>query len=266
MYSVSAQVNDVEVLRVPLTPGFDADVDAISRALDAPGSEHIKIVYLCTPGNPTGKLIAPAAFKALLEHPTWNGIVVADEAYVDFSPVGSSLAPWVTAFPNLVVLQTLSKAFGLAGIRLGATFVAPEVAAILNSLKAPYSVSSPTSRLASAALGEEGLKVMNDKVGRINMQRDRLVRELPKIEGVGRFLGGFGANFLLLEILDKDGKASNEAALKVYTGLAEARGVVVRFRGKEVGCNGCLRMTVGTAEENDVLLQRLQEVIKETRA
>ena len=265
MYSVSAQVNDLEVVKVDLTPGFAADVDAIGNVLSSPRGKEIKLVYLCSPGNPTGALINPKAVNQLLNHPTWNGVIVVDEAYVDFSPEGNSLAPWVTSFPNLVVMQTLSKAFGLAAIRLGATFTSVEIAAVLNSLKAPYSISTPTSALGSAALGEEGLKVKEEKVASIIAERERMIVELPKIPGVGRFLGGFDANFLLVEMLDAEGRPSNEVALKVYEQLAETRGVVVRFRGKETGCNGCLRMTVGTEVENGVLLQRLREVLKEAR-
>ncbi|KAI5821247.1 pyridoxal phosphate-dependent transferase [Pyronema omphalodes] len=266
MYSVSAQVNDVEVVKVNLKPDFSADVDAISAVLSAPGSEEIKLVYLCSPGNPTGKLIDPEAVATLLNHPTWNGVIVVDEAYIDFAPEGSSVAPWVTAFPNLVVMQTLSKAFGLAAIRLGASFTSPEIATVLNSLKAPYSISSPTSALASAALSNEGLEVQRKKVAAIIAERDRLVAELPKIEGVGKFLGGFASNFLLVEMLNKDGAPCNTVAVKAYESLAETRGVVVRFRGKEHGCTGCLRITVGTPEENSALLERLAEVLKEARA
>lgn len=265
MYSVSAQVNDVGVVKHPLTSTFDADLAGLNKILSSPAAKDIKLLYLCSPGNPTGKLVAPETVAALLAHPTWNGVVVVDEAYVDFSPRGSSLAPWVTAFPNLVVMQTLSKAFGLAAIRLGVSFTSPEIATILNSLKAPYSISSPTSALAAAALGKEGLKVQREKADKVIAQRSRLLQELPKIEGVGRFLGGFDANFVLVEMLDKGGNASNDVALRVYTRMASERNVVVRFRGGETWCFGCLRMTVGTAEENTVLLQRLAEVLKEAR-
>ncbi|TGZ84174.1 histidinol-phosphate aminotransferase [Ascodesmis nigricans] len=267
MYAVSACVNDIDIVKVPLKvtePGFPVDVDAIERVLSE--TEGIKLVYLCSPGNPTGSLVDPEAVKRLLAHPTWNGVVVVDEAYVDFAPQGSSLAPWVTEYPNLVVMQTLSKAFGLAGIRLGAAFTSVEIAKLLNSLKAPYSVSSPTSELAMVALTEEsGLKVQRQNVEGILRQRDRLVQELPKIEGIGRFLGGFESNFLLCEMLDRSGKPSNVVAEKVYAQLAETRGVVVRFRGKELGCEGCLRITIGTGEENDRLLERLAEVLKQVR-
>jgi histidinol-phosphate aminotransferase len=118
MYSVSAQTNDVEVVKEPLdlsSGRFGLRPDAINQRLSA--DPHIKLVYICSPGNPTAGLVGPDEVKQVLAHPTWNGVVVVDEAYVDFAPEGSSLAPLVVEYPNLVVMQTLSKAFGLAGIR-----------------------------------------------------------------------------------------------------------------------------------------------------
>ncbi|OCK84091.1 histidinol-phosphate aminotransferase [Lepidopterella palustris CBS 459.81] len=264
MYSVSAQVNDISLVKIPLlTPGFSLDVSSITTALAA--DPHIKLIYLCSPGNPTGSLLSKSEIKPILEHPTWNGVVVLDEAYIDFAPEGASLAEWVIEWPNLVVMQTLSKAFGLAGIRLGAAFTSPQIARLLNSLKAPYNISNPTSQLARAALTPQHLGVMREKREKIIVQRDRLQRELPRIPGIGKFLGGSDSNFLLVEILDapleKGGKPSNETALAVYEGLAEEKGVVVRFRGKEVGCLGCLRITVGTEKEVDRFLVEIKAVL-----
>lgn len=267
MYAVSAQVNDLEVVKVPLdtTQNFKLRPDVINDALSSDPS--IKIVYICSPGNPTANLIAKSDIQHVLENLTWNGVVIVDEAYIDFSPEGSSLAEWVTEWPNLVVMQTLSKAFGLAGIRLGAAFTSPEIASLLNNLKAPYNVSSPTSTLACAALQPQNLVAMKRNRERIVKQRDRMTRELPKLPGVGNFLGGAESNFLLLEILDKPkgkgGKPSNETALAVYEKLAETKEIVVRFRGREVGCLGCLRITVGTEQEVDKLLQDMRVVLQD---
>ena len=256
MYAVSAQVNDIEIVKVPLNTAddFSLQPDLINQKLSSDPS--IKMIYICSPGNPTGNLIRKSDLQQVLEHSTWNGVVVLDEAYIDFAPEGSSLAEWVTEWPNLVVMQTLSKAFGLAGIRLGVAFSSPDIAGLLNNLKAPYNVSSPTSALASMALQPKNLAVMKNNRYKILEQRDRMVQELPKIPGIGRFLGGSDSNFLLVEILDRaqDGKPSNQVALSLYERLAESRGVVVRFRGKEYGCEGCLRITVGTAEEVDRFL------------
>jgi histidinol-phosphate aminotransferase len=251
-----------KILTCPPTYGMYAD--KINETLAA--DDHIKLVYICSPGNPTANLIRKDDIKKVLEHPTWNGVVVVDEAYIDFAPEGSSLAEWVTEWPNLVVMQTLSKAFGLAGIRLGAAFTSPEIAILLNNMKAPYNISSPTSVIAQAALSPKNIAIMHEKRERIIAQRDRLLRELPKIPGVGRFLGGQASNFLLVEILDKPasdgGKPDNITALATYEALAEKRGVVVRFRGKEYGCEGALRVTVGTEEEVTRFLNELRVVLQ----
>lgn len=267
MYAVSAQVNDLEVIKVPLdaSKAFKLRPEAINATLSSESS--IKIVYVCSPGNPTANTVSKSDLQQILEHPTWNGVVVLDEAYIDFAPEGSSLAEWVNEWPNLVVMQTLSKAFGLAGIRLGAAFTSPPIARLLNNFKAPYNISSPTSALACAALQPRNLVVMNKNREKILTQRDRMLEELPQIPGVGSFLGGSESNFLLLEILDKPrnegGRPSNETAMAVYERLADTKGVVMRFRGKEFGCLGCLRITVGTAEEVDKLLEKMQSVLTE---
>ena len=267
MYGVSAQVNDVGLVKVPLLPApeFGIDVEAIISTLSGPESENIKLVYVCSPGNPTGSLIKKSDIQEILEHPTWNGVVVLDEAYIDFAPKDSSLAEWVAEWPNLVVMQTLSKAFGLAGIRLGAAFTSEPIAALLNSLKAPYNISNPTSEIAAQALQQEGLAVMRSNVKKIVDQRKRILTELPKITGIGRFRGGVASNFLLVELLGVDGRPDNVTALNVYEKLAESRGVVVRFRGKEHGCLGCLRMTIGTEEEVTRFLREIEDVLQEVR-
>ncbi|KAL9623481.1 MAG: hypothetical protein Q9160_002161 [Pyrenula sp. 1 TL-2023] len=267
MYKVSATVNDVAIVSVPLDPANDFSLrpDAVNETLNQ--DSKIKIVYLCSPGNPTGKLLQKNDIAKILEHPTYNGLVVIDEAYIDFSPEGSSLAEWVLEFPNLVVMQTLSKAFGLAGIRLGVAFTSTEIARLLNSLKAPYNISTPTSTLASAALSVGSSDVMRSNRTRILTMRERLISSLPKIPGIGRFLGGFDANFLLVEILDKPlgegGKPDNAVALAVYERLAQHKAVVVRFRGKEHGCTGCLRITVGTEKEVEVFLRDIEDTLRQ---
>lgn len=263
MYGVSAQVNDVSLVKIALTaaPEFTLDIPSINHALET--DKNIKLVYICSPGNPTASLIPKTQIEALLSHPTFNGIIVLDEAYIDFAPADTSLAEWVNDWPNLVVMQTLSKAFGLAGIRLGAAFCSVEVAELLNCLKAPYNISNPTSQLAIQGVSKAGLEVMESNRSKIITQRDRLLVELPKVKGVGRFRGGESSNFLLAEIVNEHGKPDNVVAVKVYERLAEKRGVVVRFRGKEFGCEGCLRITVGTEEEVTRFLSEIERVIAE---
>ncbi|KAM0524436.1 hypothetical protein ACHAPE_000530 [Trichoderma viride] len=266
MYGVSAQVNDVAIVKVPLLPAptFGLDVPAISAALSADPS--VKIAYLCSPGNPTGSLLDKADVLALLNHPTWNGVIVLDEAYIDFAPDNASLAELVTEYPNLVVMQTLSKAFGMAGIRLGVAFAPAPIAALLNSLKAPYNISSPTSALAHSAVSAQGLSVMESNRAKIIAQRDRIIKEIASIPGVGRLRGGTESNFLLFEMLNAQGQPDNAVALAAYEKLAETKGVVVRFRGKEHGCLGCLRITVGTEEEVTRFLEALKKTLEEVRA
>ncbi|KAL1303400.1 hypothetical protein AAFC00_006792 [Neodothiora populina] len=267
MYSVSAQVNDVAVVKAPLDVNNDFALQPhlVNEMLSA--DPTIKMVYICSPGNPTANLVSKKDVQTVLEHPTWNGIVVLDEAYIDFAPEGSSLAEWVNDWPNLVVMQTLSKAFGLAGIRLGAAFTSPPIARLLNSLKAPYNISNPTSQIAIAALQPQNLAVMRSNREKIIAQRERMLSSMPQITGVGRFRGGRESNFLLVEMLDTaSGKPSNEIALAVYEQLAENKGVVVRFRGKEPGCLGCLRITVGTEDEVSRFLAELEVVLREVNA
>ncbi|TQN69563.1 Histidinol-phosphate aminotransferase [Colletotrichum shisoi] len=266
MYSVSAQINDISIVKVPLkpAPGFGMDTDTILDTLSREG-DTIKLVYLCTPGNPTGSALAKEDVRRVLEHPTWNGVVILDEAYIDFAPEGSSQAEWVLEWPNLVVMQTLSKAFGMAGIRLGAAFTSPPIARLLNAIKAPYNISTPTSALAQYAVSDKGLAVMRANRARILAQRDRIIAELPKVPGVGRLRGGTESNFLLYEMLDAAGRPDNVTALAVYERLAENKGVVVRFRGKEHGCLGCLRITVGTEDEVTRFLASIEKVLGEVR-
>ncbi|VVT50235.1 uncharacterized protein SAPINGB_P002668 [Magnusiomyces paraingens] len=260
MYAVSAQVNDVEVVKINMhfdKGNFQINTDAVATALAQDPS--IKLVYITSPGNPTATLIEPARIERLLNHPTWNGIVIVDEAYIDFAPAGSSFAPLVTKYPNLAVLQTLSKSFGLAGVRLGCTFADAPVAQILNNLKAPYNISTPTSQLAERALSPEGIAVMHKNVKLIIEERTRVTEELKKLPRIGEFLSAPDANFVLVEFLDKQGKPSSEVALKIYTYLAENKQIVVRFRGKEPGCEGALRISIGTNEENTVLLEEIKK-------
>jgi len=266
MYAVSAQVNDIKVIKCPLrTEDFSLDAEKVCDILSSEEGKWIKVVYVCSPGNPTGVLIKKTAVEKVLTHPTWNGVLVVDEAYIDFADDGASLADWVPEWENLIVMQTLSKAFGLAGIRIGTAISSPEIARLLNSFKAPYNVSSPSSAIALSALGREGLGVMRHNRRRILEQRQRLLDEMTKVPGVGRLRGGLDSNFLLVEMLDKPeregGRASSKRAMEVYEALAEGNGVVVRFRGKEVGCEGCLRITVGTGEEVDRFLKALKAVM-----
>ncbi|KAJ3299797.1 histidinol-phosphate transaminase [Borealophlyctis nickersoniae] len=267
MYSVCAQVNGVEVMKVPLDieeGRFQLRTDEIFKAIDT--DPLIKIIFICSPGNPTGTLINHEDIKKVLNYEGYKGVVAVDEAYVDFCEghgnTAASVARWVVEYPNLLVMQTLSKSFGLAGIRLGITISSCELAQIFNNTKAPYNISTTTSIIGRAALSQEGLAKMREHVSLVLAERSRLIESLKKMRGVGKILGGNNANFVMAEILDDAGKPCNEKAYAVYKQLAESEGVVVRFRGMEYGCTGCLRITVGTEEENRVLLAKMEKLLR----
>lgn len=258
MYSVCAEINDVGVVAVPLDlETFELRTKELIAALNA--DKSIKLLFLCSPGNPTGKLLKSEDVLTVLR--SWNGVVVADEAYIDFTANVPSLAPLVTENDRLVVLQTLSKSFGLAGVRLGLAFAHKDLASVFNAMKAPYNVSALASSLGLRALQPKSIELMKKYVASINSEKERLSTELLKIPRVNRNRGGMDANFLLMEIVDEAGKPSNESALHTYNTLATARKVVVRFRGNEPGCTGCLRISIGTQAENDQLIKEISSLL-----
>lgn len=270
MYSHSAKVNDLKVVEVPLdaAKSFSTRSQVINALLFQDAS--VKLVLLCSPGNPTGNIISKSDIQHILEHPTWNGVVVVDEAYIDFAPSSSSVSGWVTEWPNLLVMQILSKAFGLAGARLGFTFASVEIAQLLNNLKAPYNISSPTILLAGEVMEPHNVAIMEAHRYQLGIQRDRLLAELPRIPGVGNFLGGIDANFLLIEVLSKPavdgGVPDNRIALAIYHALASKSRVILRYRGNAPGCLGSLRITVRTEDEVDTFLTQFRMALSEIYA
>ncbi|GFZ46133.1 Histidinol-phosphate aminotransferase [Saitozyma sp. JCM 24511] len=262
MYKVTANVNDVGVLEVPLvTEGgaFQLDEEAMDAAFIA--NPDLKMLFICSPGNPTGTLIPIPAIRRVLENENFKGVVVVDEAYIDFAPEGTSAASLVNEYGNVCVTQTLSKSFGLAAIRLGYLLAPPPLVQILTNTKAPYNVSLPTASLAASALSTQGLISMSASVSTLNSNRKELVSSLLALPGIGAVLGGNHANFVVAQVVDSEGKPSNEIAARVYKTMAESKGVVVRYRGNEKGCAGCLRITVGTAEECDEAVKQLGELL-----
>ncbi|KAJ9460304.1 Histidinol-phosphate aminotransferase [Diplonema papillatum] len=242
MYNVSAATNNVGVVNVPLLKeSFALDEQEVLRAVKA--DPAIKIVFICSPNNPTGNVIDRRSIVSLLEQ--FNGIVVVDEAYVDFSGEGSWCSR-VGDFPNLVVMQTFSKSFGLAAIRLGAAYGTPDVISIFNKVKAPYNISALTASVALGAL-ENNAADMRKKVQILLGERRRILNELPKLRVVEKVYRS-DANYLLVKVAD---------AGSVYNYLAE-NNVVVRNRSSQPGCHNCLRVTVGTKAENDTLLRLLR--------
>ena len=241
MYEVAANLNDVRVERLSLTPDFQLPANA-PELLSA---SQAKLVFLCSPNNPTGNLLALEAVETILR--TFKGIVVVDEAYADFADAPS----WTTRlaeFPRLVVLQTFSKAWGLAGLRLGVAYAAPALIAYLDKIKPPYNISAATQQHALAALAAApSLPAMRTEL--LN-GRTWLAEHLPELPFVSHVFPS-DANFLLVRF--------RADATAVYNQL-RARGIVVRNRTTQPGCAGCLRLTVGTAAENRQLLQALAEI------
>ena len=245
MYKVCAKVNDVQVKIANLTPSFDVDVDLVLSTID----EKTKLVFLCSPGNPTAKTIPNDVVEQIVSRFS-HGIVVVDEAYIDFSQSVSACA-LVSKCPNVIVLQTLSKAFGLAGIRLGAAIGNADIIQLMNNIKAPYNINKLTIEVADEALSN--LTLYKENVQKILFEREYLLSELRKLKFVLK-IHATDANFILFEV-------SSQSQL-IYKTMAD-RGIVCRYRGMEMHCNECLRVTVGTHDENVKFISMIQKVADE---
>lgn len=254
MYIVAAGIQGAATLSVPLVHGknFALDTEAVIATGLAPpkpadaGEGRVKLVFLCSPNNPTGGLLDRAAVLKVVKALAGRAIVVVDEAYVDFSGV-SSLAAEIATNPNLVVLRTLSKAFGLAGARVGTTLADPAIIAVLQKVIAPYPVPAPVLASALAALSEEGLTAARESVASIVAERIRVADALPQLAAVKRVWPS-DTNYLLIEVAD----ATRTMA------AGRAAGVIWRDRSKDVP--NCIRITIGTAEENNATLEVLSRV------
>ncbi len=240
MYSVSANVNAVEIKTVSLTSEFDIDVDELEKAWNA----NTKIIFLCSPNNPSGNLLSERKIKQVLDK--FNGLVVVDEAYIDFTN-STGFVPYLKDYNNLVILQTLSKAWGLAALRLGICIAHVGIINILNKIKPPYNISELTQRVALKQLQNESGK--NKCVAEILTERELLKDQLSKILIVEKIYPS-DANFLLVKVKDAKG---------TYQALVE-KGIIVRDRSSVILCDNCLRITVGTKLENEALLKALNEL------
>lgn len=237
MYGVAAAINNVAVREVPLdAETYALNVDHMLAAVDA----HTRLMWVCSPNNPTGNAFELADLERLANN--FNGILVVDEAYADFSEKGSMLSV-LDKHPNLVVLQTLSKAWGMAGLRLGLAFAAEPIAQLFARVKYPYNVNGPTQQEVMRRLETEP---HDAHVAEVVAQRQMLAKALSGLICVVKVFES-DANFLLVKVTDAD---------KIYDQLV-AEGIIVRNRNKVVGCEGCLRLTVGTPQENQRLLKVL---------
>jgi histidinol-phosphate aminotransferase len=234
MYEVSAQIHDVEVRRAFLTEDFEMDLSEIENLID----NQTKIIWICSPNNPTGNIFRRMDIEIILNN--FEGLVVIDEAYINFSRQ-KSFIPELADYPNLVVLQTLSKAWGLAGLRVGMAFASDLIIDVLNRIKPPYNIGQATQEIVGNAL--EHTNLVNEMIQEIVAMRIELAAKIGRLSSVINVYPS-EANFLLVRV--------NNARQLYETLLAE--GIVVRDRSTAPGCKDCLRITVGTKEQNDKLI------------
>ncbi|HMG83879.1 MAG TPA: histidinol-phosphate transaminase [Ferruginibacter sp.] len=234
MYEVGAGINDIAVKKVNLTSNFQLDVEGILDAIDA----NTKLIFVCSPNNPTGNNMAREDVEVLLNN--FSGIVIIDEAYINYSKQKTFIQE-LTEYPNLIVMQTLSKAWGLAGLRIGLSYASMDIIDLFNKVKPPYNVNELSQRLATDAL--QHTEQVNNWIKEVVEQREMLVKELTAFSFVEKIYPSNASFFLL--------KTKNADAL--YTHLS-GHELIVRNRSKEPMCEGCLRITVGTPEENQQLI------------
>ncbi len=237
MYTVSAGINDVEVKKVLLTENFELESEKVLAVAD----DKTKLIFLCSPNNPSGNLLNSDEIISIVRN--FNGLVVVDEAYIDFAP-GESLLPELDKYPNLVVLQTFSKAWGLAGIRLGMAFASPEIVAVLSKIKYPYNINSLTQQRVMQSL--QNVDEKDQWVNTIIAEREKLAKELEQFKFVRKIYPS-DSNFLLVKM---------DGAREKFEYLM-SEGVIVRDRSKISLCEGSLRITIGSHEENQELIDKM---------
>jgi histidinol-phosphate aminotransferase len=239
MYDVSAAINNIGLIKLPLSKDFQIDLQVTRRFID---QENLKLVFLCSPNNPTGNTMSREAIEMILEN--FSGILIIDEAYIDFSSHASTIE-LIQKYPNLIVSQTFSKAWGLAAARVGIAYAHPQIIQLYNKVKPPYNVSTLNQRAALEALNAP--EKFEKKKSIILKEKENLKADLQRCSLVKKIYPS-DANFLLVEVGDAD---------KIYNALVQQK-VITRNRTKQV--RNCLRFTVGTPEENNQLLQALKKM------
>jgi histidinol-phosphate aminotransferase len=240
MYEVLANLNAIDIKKVNLTEDFQPKIETILNISD----KNSKLLFLCSPNNPSGNSFSSKAIEELVSK--FQGIVVIDEAYIDFSNEKS----WISRlqeFPNLIVTQTLSKAYGMAGIRLGICYASTEIISVLNTIKPPYNINALTQKKAIELLGIKGLAT--NQINNILKQREVLITELKTVRYISKIYPS-DANFVLVKVDD---------ANKRYNQLID-KGIVIRNRTTQPGCENALRLTVGTSGENIILIRTLKSL------
>lgn len=238
MYEVLAKMNDIKLITIPLLDNFQPNSNEVVKVQNT----NTKVLFLCSPNNPTANSFDANTIETLLKE--FNGIVVIDEAYIDFSDKDSWLAR-LDEFPNLIITQTLSKAYGLAGIRLGICYASQEIISILNKIKPPYNINQLTQDVALKALLNRD--EINNQITAITSERNQLIKDLEKLDIVDKVYAS-DANFLLVKV--------DNANLR-YEQLIN-NGIVVRNRSNQMLCENCLRFTIGTKDDNEKLITTLK--------
>ena len=238
MYEVSGNINDVAIRKVNLTEDFQLDVEGIMAAVD----ENTKLLFICSPNNPTGNNMNRSDVEVLLNN--FPGIVIIDEAYINYSKQKTFIQE-LTEYPNLIVMQTLSKAWGLAALRLGLCYASMDIINLFNKVKPPYNINEASQQLGLEAL--QNTDIVNEWITASVLQKDLLLKEMGTFAFVEKLYPS-DANFILVKVKDA-------AALYQYLSALE---VVVRNRSKDPGCENCLRITIGTKEENELLIKLLK--------
>ena len=239
MYNVCAAINNVAVLDVPLNINFQLQVDVIKNTIN----ENTKVIFICSPNNPTGNCLNNVDIQTLLQF--FKGIVVVDEAYIDFANQPSMIA-LLHDYKNLIVIQTMSKAWGLAALRMGLCFASVDIINIFNKVKPPYNINEATQQLGLFALQHHAQ--VSNWINQI-IEQKKMVSDAIKILNFVKCIYHSDANFLLVKV---------DNANQLYQFLCN-NGIIVRNRTNEIGCNNCLRITIGTPKENEVLLNYLNQ-------
>ena len=238
MYEVSANINDVELIKLPLNEEFQIDKDLLQPFFS---DKNLKLIFICSPNNPTGNVMKTEDIEFILKD--FNGIVLIDEAYIDFCDQPSFIQK-ISEYPNLIVIQTLSKAWGLAGIRLGIGYMNEEILSYFNRVKAPYNISTVNQQTALDILSRE--EDYQQKVKDILAEKEQLIKNLSGVKGILTIYPS-DANFLLVEVENAD---------ELYEKLI-ARKIIIRNRNSVI--KNCVRISVGTPQENEQLLNALKE-------
>ncbi len=241
MYSVSAETIGIEYRTVAATDNWQLNLPAIAEQLDG-----VKLVYMCSPNNPTGNLISADDIRQLLEMTRGKALLIADEAYIEFCPQ-ATLASWLAEYPHLVILRTLSKAFALAGLRCGFTLANPPVIDLLMKVIAPYPLSTPVADIAGQALSDDGITLMRQHVAQLNDNRQWLIDALRQCACVEQVFAS-ETNYVLARFTDSP---------TIFKTLWD-QGIILRDQNKQPGLAGCLRISIGTRDECERVIAALQ--------